>query len=349
MTIETITNPQQDVLNLNTEDTNSLSVTNLADFTAPIHLGGYHPPGIATIKLTANGTDNLPSLDTEPVEKINLDVESPKVNYPHITKYQYTLNREVTRTVAGYKTSLHHILDRVLPKGSVVIHDNFTELTNALDIKKTLIGLVTFTVIDQYGKVKKDVLVLSIRHDGILGLHGVVRGPSSDELFGLGLACSPYQPGDSIEFYINGDETNYMFTLTPSEDKLLPKDNQLFITKGQAIVNYLKDSELTIQYTPILETTKEEQTMTTTTTPVKDDQSIEALDVLINQRLDTIASNEIPSLIDSKKKALDQITSLETELKELQDALEVIDKKKKNVLMEFMHLKDLKATRESKV
>lgn len=289
------------------------------------------------------GVDKTPSLDIQPVDKITLNTQPPNVNYPHITKYQHTLNREITRTVAGYKTSLYHILDRVLPKGPVVVHDNFTELTNSLDIKKTLIGLVTFTVIDRFGKVKRNVLVLSIRHDGILGLHGVVRGPSSDEMFGQGLSCSPYQPGDSIEFYITGDESNYSFTITPSEDKLLPKDNHLLITKGQALVNYFKDSEVPIRYTHI-----EEQTMTTTTTPVKDDQATEALDVLINQRLDSIQS-EISSLTDSKKKALDQITRLEAELKSLQDALEMFDKKKNNVLMELTHLKDLKAIREIKV
>ncbi len=264
------------------------------------------------------------------------------VRYPHITAYQKRLSDPSLSNSLRYKNVLRNIIFEVT-SGGLVVNDCLPDINPSNDF--TLV-LTTFIAKNIMGTDKRKVLVMTVDSMGVIGVHGVIHGSSDDLLFGQGLGFTQEPDGRQFEIHITGDETTYTFSLN-DEYNLQPLENELHITKWVGLLNFFKDSWVSINY-HLGSTNTVQQTVETTTTPVKDYQSIEALDVLINQRLDSIQS-EISSLTDSKKKALDQITRLEAELKSLQDALEVIDKKKNNVLMEFTHLKDLKAIRETKV
>ena len=276
--------------------------------------------------------NNIPLSDT----MLNNNQQTHKetdsvVRYPHITYYQKLLSDPILSNSPRYKNVLLDIIFEVT-SGCLVVNDCLPDINPFNDIA---LMLTTFIAKNDASEDKRKVLVMTIDSTGIIGVHGVIHGPSDDLLFGQGLGFTQEPDGRYSEIHITGDETSYEFSLN-DEYNLQPLDNELHITKWVGLLNFFKDSGVSIIY-HLGPTTNLVQQTVETTTPTQDDQPGEqkavTLDILIEERIEEI-----------KAKLSEISTQQETALESIRN----LNKLQLQVSTELNHLYNLKATRESK-
>lgn len=253
------------------------------------------------------------------------------VRYPHFTAYQKRLSDPNLSNPFRYKSVLRDIIFEVT-SGGLVVNDCLPDINPSNDI--TLV-LTTFIAKNIMGTDKRKVLVMSVDNTGIIGVHGVIHGPSDDLLFGQGLGFQQEPNGRYSEIHITGDEKSYTFSLN-DEHNLQPLDNELHITKWSGLLNFFKDSKISIKY-HLGSTTNTVQQIVKTTTPIQDDQPSEpkpvTLDALIQERIAEVQTK----LIEIAKQQEDALESIRN-----------LNKLHLHFSTELNHLYNLKATRESK-